>query len=59
MYADDITGLVLGLKSVKELMSMMNEFKQYSGLGVNIDTTEIMPIGVSDKNNMELNSLGY
>ena len=48
MYADDMTGLVIGLKSVTELMTLIKDFKQYSGLGVNEDKTELMPLGCSD-----------
>ena len=48
MYADDMTGLVIGINSIKELMKIMKEFKLQSGLGVNNDKTEILPIGISD-----------
>ena len=33
IYADDLTGLVVGTESIKELMSIIHEFKNYSGLG--------------------------
>ena len=39
MYADDMTGLVIGINSIKELMKIMEEFKLQSGLGVNNDKT--------------------
>ena len=47
MYADDMTGLVIGINSIKELMKIMEEFKLQSGLGVNNDKTEILPLGIS------------
>ena len=34
MYADDMTGLVVGIPSIKNLMKIMSDFKIYSGLGV-------------------------
>ena len=58
MYADDLTGLVVGINSIQELMKTINEFKIYSGLGVNCDKTEIMPIGASHRNN-NIEKLGY
>jgi hypothetical protein len=58
MYADDLTGLVVGINSIKELMCTIQEFKKYSGLGVNCDKTELMPIGISEKNDT-LTKLGY
>ena len=44
MYADDmtLTGLVVDIPSI-------NDFKIYSGLGVNKDKTKLMPLGISDK----------
>jgi hypothetical protein len=59
MYADDMTGLIVGVKSIKEIMKLINEFKKYSGLGVNDDKTELMPIGIADKNVNSLSTLGY
>ena len=59
MYADDMTGLVVGIPSIKNLMKIINDFKIYSGLGVNKDKTELMPLGISDKNNTVLTNLGY
>ena len=59
MYADDMTGLVVGIASIKSLMKIMNEFKIYSGLGVNDEKTEIMPLGASYKNDNVLKNLGY
>ena len=59
MYADDMTGLVVGIASIKSLMKIMNEFKIYSGLGVNDEKTEIMPLGASKKNDNALKNLGY
>ena len=59
MYADDMTGLVVGIASIKSLMKIMNEFKIYSGLGVNDEKTEIMPLGASNKNDNVLKNLGY
>ena len=50
MYADDMTGLVVGIPSIKRFMKIINDFKIYSGLGVNKDKTELMPLGISDKN---------
>ena len=35
-----MTGLVVGIPSIKNLMKIINEFKIYSGLGVNEDKTE-------------------
>ena len=32
MYADDMTGLVVGIKSVQKLMKAISELKIYSGL---------------------------
>ncbi len=37
MYADDMTGLLVGTNSVKKLMAELDSFKLVSGLGVNID----------------------
>ena len=59
MYADDMTGLVVGIKSVQQLMKTINEFKIYSGLGVNKDKTELMPLGISNKDDQSLIKLGY
>ena len=59
MYADDMTGLVVGIKSVQELMKTITEFKIYSGLGVNKDKTELMPLGISNKDDPSLINLGY
>ena len=39
MYADDMTGLVVGIPSKKNLMKIMSNFKIHSGLGVNNDKT--------------------
>ena len=47
MYADDMTGLVIGIGSIIELMKLMDEFKLVSGLGVNDDKTEIMLLGTA------------
>jgi mannosylglycoprotein endo-beta-mannosidase len=58
MYADDLTGLVVGIKSIKELMSTIHEFKNYSGLSVNCDKTELMTMGISEKND-NITKLGY
>ena len=57
MYADDMTGLVIGISSVKNLLNIVKEFKIYSGLGVNNDKTELMPLGIA-KNSTTLKSLG-
>jgi len=59
MYADDMTGLVIGINSIKELMKIMEEFKLQSGLGVNNDKTEILPLGISKCEDENLKSLGY
>ena len=59
MYADDMTGLVVGIKSIEELMKTISEFKIYSGLGVNKDKTELMPLGTSNKDDPSLINLGY
>ena len=59
MYADDMTGLVIGIKSIQELMKTISEFKIYSGLGVNSDKTKLMPLGTSNKNDPSLINLGY
>jgi hypothetical protein len=59
MYADDMTGLVVGIKSVQELMKTISEFKIYSGLGVNNDKTELMALGISNKDDHSLIKLGY
>ena len=59
MYADDMTGLVIGINSIKELMKIMEEFKLQSGLGVNNDKTEILPLGISDGEDENLKGLGY
>ena len=57
MYADDMTGLLVGVKSITEMMKLINEFKKYSGLGVNADKTELMPIGCTGKNDITLISV--
>ena len=57
MYADDLTGLVVGIASIKELMIIINNFKNISGLGVNTDKTELMPLGSSKVADIE--GLGY
>ena len=57
MYADDLTGLVVGIDSVKELMLIINNFKCVSGLGVNTEKTELMPLGSSKATDIE--GLGY
>ena len=59
MYADDMTGLVVGIASIKNLMNIINEFKSYSGLGVNEDKTEILPLGTANRNDDALKNLGY
>ena len=59
MYADDMTGLVVGIPSIKNPMKIMSDFKIHSGLGVNNDKTEIMPLGTSNKNDPALKNLGY
>ncbi len=41
MYADDLTGLIVGINSIRELMHLIHDFKNYSGLGVNADKTEL------------------
>ena len=38
-------------------MKIIDNFKIYSGLGVN--KTELMPLGISDKNDSVLTNLGY
>ena len=58
MYADDMTGLVIGISSITHLMTQVENFKQISGLGINQDKTELMPLG-SSQNNPELKKLGY
>ena len=58
MYADDMTGLVVGIPSIKSLMKIINDFKIYSGLGVNKDKTGLMPLDISDKNDTVLKNLG-
>ena len=57
MYADDLTGLVVGINSIKELMVIINNFKNVSGLGVNTEKTELMPLGSSKVN--DILGLGY
>jgi len=57
LYADDLTGLIVGINSIKELMKLINDFKNYSGLGVNTDKTELMALGCS--NNTDITELGY
>ena len=59
IYADDMTGLVVGIASIKNLMNIINEFKSYSGLGVNEDKTEIMPLCIANRNDDALQNLGY
>jgi len=59
MYADDMTGLVIGIKSIIELMETIQKFKIYSGLGVNDDKTEIMPLGSAIDKIEQLKTLGY
>ena len=59
MYADDMTGLVIGINSIKHIMETLNEFKRYSGLAVNSDKTEIMPLGISKSTNEKLKELGH
>ena len=58
MYADDMTGLVIGHESIIELMKLLDTFKIVSGLGVNIDKTEIMCLG-SSKKDEKLTKMGY
>ena len=48
MYADNMTGLSR-IKSVQEVMKTISEFKIYYDLGVNYDKTELMPLGISNK----------
>ena len=57
MYADDLTGLVVGIDSIIELMTIINNFKNVSGLVVNADKTELMPLGSSK--NADILDLGY
>ena len=59
MYADDMTGLILGINSIIELMNLISNFKKYSGLGVNNDKTELMPLWCTYDNMEELKKLGY
>ena len=58
MYADDMTGLVIGQHSIKKLMELVSDFERYSGLKTNIDKTELMPLGISDRNDEGLKTLG-
>jgi len=58
LYADDMTGLLVGVKSIIEIMKLIGEFKTYSGLGVNAGKTELMPIGIA-KNTDKISKLGY
>ena len=47
-FADDTENLLLFEEStLRELMSTMDKFEQFSGLGVNTDKTEIMRIGAA------------
>ena len=40
-------------------METLKEFKRYSGLAVNSDKTEIMPLGISNATNEKLKELGH
>ena len=44
---------------IKDIKEILNEFKRYSGLAVNSDKTEIMPLGTSDATNEKLKELGH
>ena len=50
MHAGYMIVFVVGIPSIKSLMKIINDFKIYSGLAVNKDRTELMPLGISDKN---------
>ena len=40
-------------------MKTIIDFKIYSGLGVNKDKTEVMPLGISNKDAQSVINLGY
>ena len=49
MYADDMTGLDVGIPSIKNIMKIMSDFKIHSRLGVNNDKTENAPRYIKKK----------
>ncbi len=59
MYADDMTRLLVGTNSIKKLMAELDSFKLVSGLGVNIDKTEIMSLGTTKATDEKLKNLNY
>ena len=56
LYADDVTGLVADVESVKLFFTIVKIFEQYSGLVLNMSKTEALWIG--ENPSCELNSIG-
>ena len=50
--ADDTTMFLKDKKSIEIALALFNKFGTYSGLKLNLDKTEIIPIGVSPKGNI-------
>ena len=48
MNANDMTSLIVSIPSIKSLMKIICDFKIYSGLSVNKNKTELMPLGIFD-----------
>ena len=45
IYADDLTGLLSNVRSVKKMLDTLRDFGKASGLKINTDKTEIMQVG--------------
>ena len=45
IYADDLTGLLSNVRSVKKMLDTLKDFGKASGLKINTDKTEIMQVG--------------
>ena len=58
--ADDTTMFLKDIQSIKNALALFNKFGAYSGLKLNLDKTEIIPIGMSQLSYQSLpNDLNY
>ncbi len=47
VYADDMTGFVNNEEELCTLLNIMEDFGKFSGLKLNVDKTEVLPIGMA------------
>jgi len=57
IYADDITGLLKSKEDLIETIRTIEYFGKYSGLKMNVDKTEILPIGYDPTEQLQLHEL--